>query len=73
MEISEDMVFKTTGVIWRNNRVNPSVGQGEDIVYLTKNRRAGVLKSASLNRNWRWLIDKYSIVWWTYLSDLIFF
>lgn len=70
---SEDMVFKTQGVTWRNNRVIPlGDGQGEDIVYLTKNRRAGVLKSASM-RNWRWYVEKYSIVWWTYLSDLIFF
>lgn len=65
--------LKTTGVTWRNSGCNPvGDGSGEDIVYLTKNRRAGVLKRASM-KNWRWYVDKYSIVWWTYLSDLIFF
>ena len=44
----------------------------EGIVYLTKNRRAGVLKSASM-KNWFWYVEKYQIKWWTYLKDLIFF
>lgn len=74
MEIDKDMVFKTTGITWRNNRVIPmgDYGLNEDVLYLTKNGRAGVLKRASMT-NWFWYVEKYQIKWWTYLKDLIFF
>jgi len=73
MELDRDMVFKTAGITWRNNRVFPmATDAGEGIVYLTKNRKAGVLRRAN-KKNWLWYVEKYSIVWWAYLSDLIFF
>ena len=52
MEISEDMVFKTTGITWRNNRVIP-IGDYKDLDAL--------LFPYIVKRRW---FDKKNKCWW---------
>lgn len=61
-------------VLWRGAKYFPigDGGDNTDILYLTEKGRAGVLKSASM-RDWRWLVEKYRIKYWTYLKDLMLF
>ena len=72
MEIDKDLKFFTREIMWRNNAVMPlgDYGDSEDVLYLTEKGRAGVIKKASM-RNWRWLIDKFHIKYWTPLKDLM--
>ena len=72
MEIDKDLKFFTREVVWRNNAVMPlgDYGDSGDVLYLTEKGRAGVIKKASM-RDWRWLIDKFHIKYWTYLKDLM--
>lgn len=74
MEIDKDLKFFTREIMWRNNAVTPlgDYGDSEDVLYLTEKGRAGVIKKVSM-RNWRWLIDKFHIKYWTYLKDLMLF
>ena len=74
MDIDNDIEIFTKEVTWRNNAAIPLGDNGDsaDVLYLTEKGRAGVIKKASM-RDWRWLIDKYHIKYWTYLNDLIFF
>ena len=71
MEADKDIEIFTKEVTWRNNAAIPLGGYGDsaDVLYLTEKGRAGVLKKASM-RDWRWLIDKYHIKYWTYLNEL---
>lgn len=74
MEIDKDLKFFTREIVWRNNAIMPlgDYGDSEDVLYLTEKGRAGVIKKASM-RDWRWLIDKFHIKYWTYLKDLMLF
>ena len=55
--------------IWNDINIVPSDNKG--IIYLTKNGKIGVIKSIKSN-NWDWYIaDKYSIIKWAYIGDLI--
>ena len=41
------------------------------IIYLTKNGKIGVIKTIKSN-NWDWYVaDKYSIIKWAYIDDLL--
>ena len=47
----------------------PSDNKG--IIYLTKNGKIGMIKAIKSN-NWDWYVtDKYSIIKWAYIGDLI--
>ena len=55
--------------IWNNTNIVPSDNKG--IIYLTKNNKLGVLNSIK-STNWDWYVaDKYSIIKWTYIDDLL--
>lgn len=55
--------------IWNDINIVPSDNKG--IIYLTKNGKIGVIKSIKSN-NWDWYIaDKYSIIKWAYIYDLL--
>ena len=55
--------------IWNDSNIIPSDNKG--IVYLSKNGKIGVIKAIKSN-NWDWYVsDKYSIVKWTYIDDLL--
>ena len=55
--------------IWNDTNIVPSDNKG--IIYLTKNNKLGVLNSIKSN-NWDWYVaDKYSIIKWTYIDDLL--
>lgn len=74
METDKYIEIFTTEITWRNNAAIPLGDNGDstDVLYLTEKGRAGVIKRASM-RDWRWLIEKYHIKYWTYLNELIFF
>ena len=55
--------------VWHDINIVPSNNKG--IIYLTKNNKLGVLNSIKSN-NWDWYVaDKYSIIKWTYIDDLL--
>lgn len=74
METDKYIEIFTEEITWRNNAAIPLGDNGDstDVLYLTEKGRAGVIKRASM-RDWRWLIEKYHIKYWTYLNELIFF
>ena len=56
-------------VIMKNLNNVPSDNKG--IIYLTKNGKMGVLNSIKSN-NWDWYVaDKYAIIKWAYIDDLL--
>ena len=55
--------------IWNDINIVPS--DNKAILYLTKNGKIGVIKAIKSD-NWGWYVaDKYSIVKWTYIDDLL--
>ena len=55
--------------IWNDINIVPSGNKG--ILYLTKNGKIGVIKAIKSN-DWDWYVsDKYSIVKWIYIDDLL--
>ena len=55
--------------LWKDTNIVPSSNKG--ILYLTKNGKVGVIKAIKSN-DWDWYVfDKYSIVKWAYVDDLL--
>ena len=55
--------------IWNDINIVPSDNKG--IIYLTKNGKIGIIKAIKSNK-WYWYVtDKYSIVKWAYIDDLL--
>ena len=55
--------------IWNDINIVPSDNKG--IIYLTKNGKMGVINTIKRNK-WDWYVtDKYSIVKWAYIDDLL--
>ena len=55
--------------LWKDINIVPSDNKG--IVYLTKNGKIGVIKAIKSN-DWDWYVtDKYSIIKWAYISDIL--
>ena len=55
--------------LWNDTNIVPSGNKG--IIYLTKNGKVGVIKAIKSN-NWDWYVaDKYSIIKWAYVDDLL--
>ena len=55
--------------LWNDSNIVPS--DNKAILYLTKNGKIGVIKAIKSN-NWDWYVaDKYSIVKWAYVDDLL--
>ena len=43
----------------------------KDIVCLTANNKVMTLKVKQVERDWKWLCEKYNIKYWCFLSELI--
>ena len=55
--------------LWNDSNIVPSGNKG--ILYLTKNGKIGVIKAIKSD-NWDWyVVDKYSIIKWAYIDDLL--
>ena len=55
--------------LWKDTNIVPS--DNKAILYLTKNGKVCVIKAIKSN-DWDWYIsDKYSIVKWAYIDDLL--
>ena len=55
--------------IWNDVNIVPSDNKG--IIYLTKNGKIGIIKAIKSNK-WDWYVaDKYSIIKWAYIDDLL--
>ncbi len=55
--------------VWHDINIVPSGNKG--IIYLTKNNKLGVLNSIKSTK-WDWYVaDKYSIIKWAYVDDLL--
>ena len=55
--------------LWNDINIAPS--GNKSILYLTKNGKIGVIKAIKSD-NWDWYVsDKYSIVKWAYVDDLL--
>lgn len=55
--------------IWNDINIVPSDNKG--IIYLTKKGKIGVIKAIKSNK-WDWYVaDKYSIIKWAYVDDLL--
>ena len=55
--------------VWHDINILPSENKG--IIYLTKKGKIGVIKAIKSN-NWDWYVaDKYSIIKWAYVDDLL--
>ena len=55
--------------LWKDTNIVPS--DNKAILYLTKNGKIGVIKAIKSN-NWDWYVsDKYSIVRWAYIDDIL--
>ena len=55
--------------LWNDSNIVPSDNKG--ILYLTKNGKIGVIKAIKSN-DWDWYVsDKYSIIKWAYIDDLL--
>ena len=55
--------------IWNDTSIMPSDNKG--IIYLTKNNKFGVLNSIKSNKFYWYVADKYSIIKWAYIDDLL--
>ena len=57
------------GEVWHDINIVPS--NNKDIIYLTKKGKIGVIKAIKSNK-WDWYVaDKYSIIKWAYVDDLL--
>ena len=57
------------GEVWHDINIVPSNNKG--IIYLTKKGKIGVIKAIKSNK-WDWYVaDKYSIIKWAYVDDLL--
>ena len=55
--------------IWNDINTVPSDNKG--IIYLTKNGKIGVIKAIKSDK-WDWYVaDKYSIIKWAYVDDIL--
>ena len=55
--------------LWNDSNIVPS--SNKSILYLTKNGKVGVIKTIKSD-NWDWYVsDKYSIVKWVYVDNLL--
>ena len=55
--------------LWNDSNIVPYSNKG--ILYLTKNDKIGVIKAIKSD-NWDWYVnDKYSIVKWAYIDDIL--
>ena len=55
--------------LWNDINIVPSNNKG--IIYLTKKGKIGVIKAIKSDK-WDWYVaDKYSIIKWAYVDDLI--
>ena len=55
--------------IWNDINTVPSDNKG--IIYLTKNGKIGVIKAIKSTK-WDWYVaDKYSIIKWAYVDDIL--
>ena len=55
--------------LWNDINIAPS--GNKSILYLTKNGKIGVIKAIKSD-NWDWYVsDKYSIIKWAYIDDLL--
>ena len=55
--------------IWNDVNIVPSDNKG--IIYLTKKGKIGIIKAIKSNK-WDWYVaDKYSIIKWAYIDDLL--
>ena len=55
--------------IWNDINIVPS--DNKSIIYLTKKGKIGIIKAIKSN-NWNWYVaDKYSIIKWAYINDLL--
>lgn len=55
--------------VWHGINIVPSNNKG--IIYLTKKGKIGVIKEIKINK-WDWYVaDKYSIIKWAYVDDLL--
>ena len=55
--------------LWNDSNIVPSDNKG--ILYLTKNGKIGVIKAIKSTK-WDWYVaDKYSIIKWAYIDDLL--
>ena len=55
--------------LWKDTNILPS--DNKAILYLTKNGKIGVIKAIKSN-DWDWYVsDKYSIIKWAYIDDLL--
>ena len=55
--------------LWNDSNIVPYSNKG--ILYLTKNGKIGVIKAIKSD-NWDWYVnDKYSIVKWAYIDDIL--
>ena len=55
--------------LWNDSNIVPS--GNKSILYLTKNGKVGVIKTIKSD-NWDWYVsDKYSIVKWAYIDDIL--
>ena len=55
--------------LWNDINILPSENKG--IIYLTKKGKIGVIKAIKSNK-WDWYVaDKYSIIKWAYVDDLL--
>ena len=55
--------------VWHDINIVPS--NNKCIIYLTKKGKIGVIKAIKSNK-WDWYVaDKYSIIKWTYIDDLL--
>ena len=55
--------------LWKDTNIVPYSNKG--ILYLTKNGKVGVIKAIKSN-DWDWYVaDKYSIIKWAYIDDLL--
>ena len=55
--------------LWNDTNIVPS--GNKSVLYLTKNGKIGVIKGIKSN-NWDWYVsDKYSIVKWAYVDELL--
>ena len=56
-------------LLWNDSNIVPS--GNKSILYLTKNGKIGVIKTIKSD-NWDWYVsDKYSIIKWAYVDDLL--
>lgn len=62
------MPFWVSSVQWYKVSCMPT--EGRAIVYASSNKKVGVFTNVR-NNKWDWYVEKYSIVGWCYLEDLL--